>query len=222
MRLIHVFIILIVVLAYLGAVGAVVLFVLRGSQEQTVLMLPTRAVLPSLTPSDTLTRTQTPSKTATATPTLTSTPTHTATATATSTQTPTLATRIIQISAVMPGVYVPPTTTPFPEGTILLPAPPQPIEPLPDATNESPPYWGWYSFESDHPLVQYSTPWQARQILQASEGQYHRSENVPSTVTFAFEGVGQHLLILDIETGAIVDVTTGISSSMFWVAESYE
>lgn len=38
----------------------------------------------------------------------------------------------------------------------------------------------------------------------------------------ADEGVGQHLLILDIETGAIVDVTTGISSSMFWIAESYE
>jgi hypothetical protein len=38
----------------------------------------------------------------------------------------------------------------------------------------------------------------------------------------ADEGVGQHLLVLDIETGAIVDVTTGISSSMFWIAESYE
>lgn len=36
------------------------------------------------------------------------------------------------------------------------------------------------------------------------------------------EGVGEHLLILDIETGAIVDVTTGVSSSMFWIAESYE
>ena len=38
----------------------------------------------------------------------------------------------------------------------------------------------------------------------------------------ADEGVGQHLLILDIETGAVVDVTTGVSSSMFWIAESYE
>ncbi|MCB9450181.1 MAG: hypothetical protein H6672_02010 [Anaerolineaceae bacterium] len=36
------------------------------------------------------------------------------------------------------------------------------------------------------------------------------------------EGVGQHLLVLDIETGAMVDVTTGTSDSMFWVAENYE
>jgi len=36
------------------------------------------------------------------------------------------------------------------------------------------------------------------------------------------ENVGAHLLILDIETGAIVDVTTGISTNMFWIAENYE
>lgn len=28
----------------------------------------------------------------------------------------------------MPGVYIPPTATDFPFGTILLPAPPQPVE----------------------------------------------------------------------------------------------
>jgi hypothetical protein len=128
----------------------------------------------------------------TPTPTITATPSHTATATATPTATitPTLATRVLVISAIMPDVYVPPSLTPFPPGTNLLPAPPQPDEPLPDATHEPPPYEGWYSFESDHPLVQYSSPWQPRQVMQASQGQYHRSENTSSMVTFHFEGEG--------------------------------
>ncbi|MBK8135018.1 MAG: hypothetical protein IPK52_04130 [Chloroflexi bacterium] len=55
---------------------------------------------------------------------------------------PTLSTRVVEINAVMPGVYVPPTATDFPVGTILLAAPPQPVEPLPDATNQPSPYSG--------------------------------------------------------------------------------
>ncbi|MBZ0275485.1 MAG: hypothetical protein K8I60_05045, partial [Anaerolineae bacterium] len=118
--------------------------------------LPTLMVLPSVTPS------RTPTHTPTATATFTPTATPTATATFTPTPTPTLATRVLDIQAVMPGVYVPPSLTPFPPGTILLPAPPNPIEPLPDATDEPPPYTGWTSFESDNPAVQYSTPWERR------------------------------------------------------------
>jgi hypothetical protein len=75
-------------------------------------------------------------------------------------------------------------------GTILLPAPPQPVDPLPDATDEPPPYVGWVSFESDHPLVQYSAPWSPRQMEQASRGQYHRSDDVTRSITFPFEGEG--------------------------------
>jgi hypothetical protein len=97
---------------------------------------------------------------------------------------------VVEISAVMPGVYVPPTATDFPFGTILLSAPPQPIEPLPDATNEPPPYEGWYSFESDNPVVQYNIPWEPRLHASASRGQYHRSENVQSYASFSFEGEG--------------------------------
>jgi len=155
-----------------------------------VAALPTLFVLPSETPTFTPTRTPTATHTPTATLTPTATTTPTSTMTLTPTLTPTLATRVVEISAVMPGVYVVPTATPFPAGTILLPAPPQPVEPLPDATHEPPPYSGWYSFESDHPLVQYSAPWQPRQIADASRGQYHRSENTTSYVTFPFEGEG--------------------------------
>jgi hypothetical protein len=153
-------------------------------------MLPTLMALPSLTPSDTPTRTPTATHTLTATATPTPTYTPTATATFTPTLTPTLSTRVVEINAVMPGVYVPPTLTPFPPGTILLPAPPQPVEPLPDATNEPPPYEGWYSFESDNPAVHYSTPWEPRLHANASRGQYHRSENVQSYASFSFEGEG--------------------------------
>lgn len=168
--------------------------------------LPTLMVLPSLTPSNTAMSSPTP----TDTPTVTSTPTATATPTATTTElptyTPTLSARVLEINAVMPGVYVPPTATDFPFGTILLSAPPQPIEPLPDATNEPPPYSGWYSFESDHPLVGYSTPWQARQVVAASRGQYHRSENVQSYVTFPFEGEGLRIRYVAARNMGLFDV----------------
>jgi hypothetical protein len=168
--------------------------------------LPTLMVLPSLAPSNTATASPTPTDTPTATRTPTSTATPTATATALPTLTPTLSARVLEISAVMPGVYVPPTPTDFPFGTILLSAPPQPVEPLPDATYEPPPYSGWYSFESDHPLVQYSTPWQARQVVAASRGQYHRSENTTSYVTFPFEGEGLRIRYVAARNMGLFDV----------------
>ena len=186
MRRIHVFILLI--LAVSGLVTGALVFVLRTPGAEPVVALPTLFVLPS----ETSTSTPTASPTTTHTPTPTASITHTATAIPTTTPAvlPTLATRVIALSAVMPGVDVPPTPTAFPTGTILLPAPPLPVEPLPDATDEPPPYVGWVSFESDHPLVGYSTPWQPRQIAEASRGQYHRSENTTSYVTFPFEGEG--------------------------------
>jgi hypothetical protein len=152
--------------------------------------LPTLMILPSLTSTLKPTRTPAPTNTPTLTATLTATATPTATTTSTPTLTPTLATRVLEISAVMPGVQVLPTLTPFPSGTILLPAPPLPMEPLPDATNVPPPHEGWYSFESDSPHIQYSTPWEPRLNAQASRGQYHRSENLQSFASMVFEGDG--------------------------------
>jgi len=165
-------------------------FVLLAKHQTTVGVLPTLFVLPTLTVTDVPTDTAIPTQTSTLSDTPSPTATASATATFTPTLTPTLAVRLLEMQAVMPGVYVPPMPTNFPTGTILLPAPPQAVEPMPDATHEAPPYEGWYSFESDHPLVQYSSPWQARQVIQASQGQYHRSENTSSTVTFHFEGEG--------------------------------
>jgi len=149
-----------VLLVLLGLIllGIASVAVLWPRATASPIALPTVFVLPSLTPSATPTVTQTSSHTPTATVTSTATATLTPTLTASPTFTPTLSTRVLEIRAVMPGVYVPPTPTAFPFGTILLPAPPQPIEPLPDATNQPPPYDGWYSFESDHPAVQYSRP----------------------------------------------------------------
>lgn len=183
-----------------------VLWIEQGREEEILGELPTRAILPTLFPSNTPTNTATPSRTPTATRTQTETATSTATSTPTPTQTSTLATRVVEISAVMPGVYVPPTPTAFPLGTILLPEPPYPVEPMPDATSEAPPYIGWYSFESDHPLVQYSTPWSARQMLQASQGQYHRSDNTSSTITFSFEGEGLRIRYVAARNMGMFDV----------------
>ncbi|MEO8608799.1 MAG: hypothetical protein ABI690_12990 [Chloroflexota bacterium] len=165
-------------------------YLLFNPAGRSTAALPTLMVLPSLTPSRTPTRTPTATDTLTATATFTPTDTPTATATFTPTLTPTLSTRVVEISAIMPGVYVPPTLTPFPSGTILLPAPPAPVEPLLDATNEPPPYEGWYSFESDNPNVSYTTAWESRLNAAASRGEYHRSENVQSYASFTFEGEG--------------------------------
>lgn len=152
--------------------------------------LPTLMALPSLTasPSSTHTASVTATFTASATTTPTDTATHTSTFTATATST--LSVRLIEIVAVMPGVTLQPTETPLPDGTILLPAPPQPLEPLPDATNLPPPHTGWISYESDHPAVRYSTSWTPRLQVGASRGQYHRTEDPNSAVSLAFEGEG--------------------------------
>jgi len=178
---------ILILLALIPWLAALMLLRAQGATDRP---LPTLMVLPSLTPSDTPTHTPTATNTPTATATFTPTYTPTATATFTPTLTPTLSTRVVEINAVMPGVYVPPTPTPFPPGTILLPAPPPPVEPLLDATNEPPPYEGWYSFESDNPNVSYATPWESRLNAFASQGEYHRSENVQSYASFTFEGEG--------------------------------
>ncbi len=161
-----------------GVWGALLVQLTQPHRFAADLPLPTLFVLPSLIPSSTPTLTPTPSPSLTPPPTATSTPTLT----------PTLSTRVLSIRAVMPGVVLSVTPTPFPPGTILLPAPPEPLEPLPDATEHPPPYEGWFSFESDHPLVTYLPPWEARLHASASRGQYHRTEDTAARVTFAFAG----------------------------------
>ena len=101
---------------------------------------------------------------------------------------PTLSTQVLAITVVMPGVAVAPTLTPFPPGTILLPAPPNPVDPLPDATDSAPPFIGWYRFESDYPTIRYEPAWLPRFVPEASQGEYHRTEGADARADFWFTG----------------------------------
>ncbi|MBK8030558.1 MAG: hypothetical protein IPK17_13855 [Chloroflexi bacterium] len=163
---------------------ATAFFLIRAQPSANDIQIPTLMVLPSLTPTETVTPTLPPTLTATATATIAPTDTPVPTLL------PTLSERVLEIAVVLPGVYVPPTLTPFPPGTILLPAPPNPIEPLPDGTDTAPPFFGWYSFSPDYPTIRYSPPWTPRLSQFASRGQYHRTEGAYDTATFMFEGEG--------------------------------
>lgn len=166
------------------AAWAAAFFLLRAQSSADEMTLPTLMVLPSLTPTTTPSPTLPPSFTPTLAATATTAPSDTPTPTALLT----LDARVLEITVVMPGVEIPPTLTSFPAGTVLLPAPPQPVEPLPDATDTAPPFMGWYSFESDYPTVRYRPPWTPRLAPLASRGQYHRTEGANGTATFWFEG----------------------------------
>ncbi|MBK9124428.1 MAG: hypothetical protein IPM16_15090 [Chloroflexi bacterium] len=168
--------------------------------------LPTLMVLPSLTPSPTSTQAATATRTPTPSATWTATATPTQTASSTATTTPTLSTRVLEVHAVMPGVFVPPTATGLPAGTILLSAPPLPFEPLPDATDQPPPYTGWISYESDHPAIRYSTPWERRQQAGASRGQYHRTDEPNSAVSMVFDGEGLRIRYVAARNMGVFDV----------------
>jgi len=165
---------------------AAAFFLIRTQPNSDLTIIPTLMVLPSLTPTDT----PAPAVPVSLTPTFTATATVTPTDTPPPTPIPTLSERVLEITVVMPGVVLPPVPTDFPYGTVLLSAPPQPVEPLPDATDTAPPFFGWYRFESDYPTVRYSPPWTPRLSQFASRGQYHRTEGAYDTATFMFEGEG--------------------------------
>jgi len=164
--------------------AAFFLFRAQTSTDDTV--IPTLMVLPSVTPTDTPSPTLPPPLILTASATATIAPTDTPPPT----PIPTLSERVLEITVVMPGVMLPPVPTDFPYGTVLLSAPPQPVEPLPDATDTAPPFFGWYRFESDYPTMIYAPAWTPRLAQFASRGQYHRTEGAYDIATFLFEGEG--------------------------------
>ena len=170
--------------AHCLAAWGTAIFMLTRSLQSRVIIIPTLMVLPSLTATDTPSSTLMPTGTPTATPTETSFPTLTPTLTST------LNEQLLVVSAVMPGVAIGPTPTPFPPGTILLPALPNPVEPLVDATNSAPSFMSWFSFESDYPTLQYEPAWAERFSESASQGEYHRTDSANGTATFSFEGEG--------------------------------
>lgn len=168
---------ILVSLAAIFALIGVAAFAFAHPPPSDALPLPTLLVLPSPT------HTLPPSPTAPPPPTVTDSPTPTAMPS----PTPTLAVRVLSVEAVMPGVVIPPTQTVLPAGLTVLPAPPEPFDPLPDATQSVPPLFGWYRFESDHPAISYHPAWTARQVPDASRGQYHRTE-AGASAFFTFEG----------------------------------
>jgi hypothetical protein len=159
-------------------------FLIRAQTSADEPVIPTLMVLPSLTPTQTASPTLPPTLTPTFTATLTVAPTNTPSFT----PIPTLSERVLLFTVVMPGVVLPPQPTDLPYGLTLLYEPPQPVEPLPDATNTAPPFIGWYAFESDYPTVSYAPAWTPRLSQFASRGQYHRTEGAYDTASFTFEG----------------------------------
>jgi hypothetical protein len=148
----------------------------------------------------------------TSTPTFTFTPSPSLTATVTSspTMTVTLATRMVNVSVVMPDVTLPPTSTLLPDNLTILAAPPEPEEPLPNATYILFPYIDfteWISFESDHPAMRYTTGnWTPLGSLQASQGQYHFTEDTQAKVSFTFSGEAVRVRYVGFMNGGIWNV----------------
>lgn len=179
--------------------GAAIVMFTRSQQTMTVI-IPTLMVLPSVTATALLPSTWVPTATATDVVLPTETPL------VASTPTPTLAQRMLVVSASMPGVEILPTSTLLPVGMVLMPAPPNPVEPLIDATNNAPPFLGWFSFESDYPSVSYAPTWISRFIQYASRGEYHRTDAITGMATFPFEGEGLRIRYVAATNMGIFDV----------------
>ena len=142
--------------------------------------------------------------------TLTPSPTATMTLTPSPTTTATLGTRVAVATIVMPDVTLPPSPTSLPENLRVLAAAPDPIEPLPNATLLPSPYTDftdWVAFESDHPAMHYSEGrWTPIGSLQASQGQYHFTEDTPAKMRFAFLGEAVRVRYVGFTNGGVWNI----------------
>lgn len=161
------------------------------------------------------------SATSTATP--SATPTSTASATPSPTLTPTLAVRVVHAEVILPDVTLPPSATPFPDNLHILAAPPDPVEPMPNATLLPFPYadfTDWVAFESDHPAMRYiEGNWESIGSLQASQGQYHYTEDTTAKVQFTFTGEAVRVRYVGFTNGGIWQVV--INGMIADVIDSY-
>jgi len=150
--------------------------------------------------------------TATLSPTVTFTPSPFATATIMSspTSTATLATRVAVAALIMPDVNLPPSPTSIPENLQILAEAPNLVEPLPNATLLLFPYTdftGWVAFESDHPAMRYiEGNWTPIGSLQASQGQYHFTEDTNAKVIFTFTGEAARVRYVSFTNGGVWNV----------------
>ncbi|MBZ0315240.1 MAG: hypothetical protein K8L91_02395 [Anaerolineae bacterium] len=140
----------------------------------------------------------------------TASPTPTATLSPSSTPTATLATRVMVATLVIPDVTLPPRASPLPENLQILTDVPEPIEPLPNATLLPLPYTNftdWVAFESDHPVVRYiAGTWMPIRSHQASQGQYHFTEDTDASVSFTFTGEAVRVRYVGFTNGGVWNV----------------
>ncbi|MBZ0310096.1 MAG: hypothetical protein K8I82_28810, partial [Anaerolineae bacterium] len=137
--------------------------------------------------------------------------------------TATLATRIASAVLVMPNVTLMPSATLLPENLQILSEAPEPVEPLPNATLLASPYQdftGWVSFESDHPAIHYTQGnWTPIGSLQASEGQYHFTEDAAARLVFRFIGEAVRVRYVGFNNGGVWNVL--IDGMIVDVIDSY-
>jgi hypothetical protein len=110
----------------------------------------------------------------------------------------------------MPNVTLPPTAAPLPENLQILSEAPEPTEPLPNATLLPFPYTDftdWVAFESDHPAMRYiEGNWIPIGSLQASQGQYHFTEDTNAKVSFTFNGEAVRVRYVGFSNGGVWNV----------------
>jgi hypothetical protein len=140
------------------------------------------------TPTETATLTATLPVTAapTATPTLTPTASPTPTTSPTPTITPTLAVRVLEITAVMPGVV---------------------LDDVPEFTPDALPLDEWVRLESDHPSLDYvSGEWVPMWSWSAGQNEYRYSVDPDAAVRLVFEGEGVRVCYVAFWNGGIWEV----------------
>jgi hypothetical protein len=110
----------------------------------------------------------------------------------------------------MPDVALPASPTPQPENLQILAEAPEPVEPLPNATLLPFPYTDftdWVGFESDHPAMRYiEGNWIPIGSLQASQGQYHFTEDTTAKVRFTFTGEAVRVRYVGFINGGVWNV----------------
>ena len=135
-----------------GLSPAAAFFLIHAQSSADDTIIPTLMVLPSLTPTDRPAPTLPPTLTATFVATANVAPTGDSTADTHA-----------ELEHARVGIHsdhawssrCADAHADFRQGTMLLPAPPDPVDPLPDATDTAPPFLGWYRFESDYPTIRY-------------------------------------------------------------------
>jgi hypothetical protein len=136
----------------------------------------------------------------TTTPTLTPTPSPTSTATPTPTITPTLATRVLDVTAAMPGVPG--------------------VAPVSGTPEEAPPLDEWVRLESDHPNLDYvSGKWTPMWSWSAGQNEYRYSVDADAAVRLDFEGEGVRVCYVAFWNGGIWDVV--VDGQVVGTVDSY-